>query len=198
MRRPKYLRIGEVNEVNVTVSGLGMECLTLADATGGAPGFPLSPGTVLFTSLHLRGNLGYPGLMAAADHPRMRRPKYCLLLIRPLQCATRSTISRAGPWSVWLHGKAMRRRAGCRFGDCGYSARSRTSLPDRSLIVAFVGRQYLAEHAEENRAGRRGGVGKNDTTTRRFRYVDLGNPRIVESNLRTTAQRESSFRICPE
>ena len=60
MRRPKYLRIGEVNEVNVTVSGLGMECLTLADATGGAPGFPLSPGTVLFTSLHLRGNLGYP------------------------------------------------------------------------------------------------------------------------------------------
>ena len=79
MRRPKYLRIGEVNEVNVTVSGLGMECLTLADATGGAPGFPLSPGTVLFTSLHLRGNLGYPGLMAAADHPRMRRPKYCLL-----------------------------------------------------------------------------------------------------------------------
>ena len=99
---------------------------------------------------------------------------------------------------MWLHGKAMRRRAGCRFGDCGYSARSRTSLPDRSLIVAFVGRQYLAEHAEENRAGRRGGVGKNDTTTRRFRYVDLGNPRIVESNLRTTAQRESSFRICSE
>ena len=62
MRRPKYLRIGEVNEVNVTVSGLGMECLTLADATGGAPGFPLSPGTVLFTSLHLRGNLGYPAI----------------------------------------------------------------------------------------------------------------------------------------
>ena len=47
---------------------------------GGAPGFPLSPDTVLFTSLHLRGNLGYPGLMAAADHPRMRRPKCFLLL----------------------------------------------------------------------------------------------------------------------
>ena len=63
MRRPKYLRIGEVNEVNVTVSGLGtFGMLNPSRCDGGAPGFPLSPDTVLFTSLHLRGNLGYPAI----------------------------------------------------------------------------------------------------------------------------------------
>ena len=69
MRRPKYLRIGEVNEVNVTVSGLGMECLTLADATGGAPGFPLSPGTVVFTSLHpvMRSRKEWPSAESRTD-----------------------------------------------------------------------------------------------------------------------------------